>query len=195
MSQTRWNDPASQNPRWSDDSSRYHGSCYNSSQSRGSNPIQQAAEDDGYSGQSGNRVSQVDGLFVSDSSLNVYRESPIDLGDSEGEAKGQSDYAPTFQAINKPKTHQGPKHKGSIKQPNVNSGSHTPKGEAVKKEKKKKKARDDAKKPLEAQRDKMAMSSRATAFKKAHPGVNCPKKLSREQFKDLTKKHGAGNAS
>lgn len=61
---------------------------------------------------------------------------------------------------------------------------------ARKKEKKAKKKQEE--KTKEKKTEKLSETTRALAFKNSHPGVACPERMSREQFKSFTKKHGPG---
>ena len=98
-------------------------------------------------------------------------------------------------SINKPDAHKGSKPKVEV--PDVPLDAKAAARIVTRKEKKKeKKLRKKEKgknKDEEATKRKSGDASRARAFKSAHPGVAVPKRLSKEQFKEYTKKHGAGN--
>lgn len=48
---------------------------------------------------------------------------------------------------------------------------------------------------FQTKKERIGGISRAESFKAKHPGVDCPKAISKQEFKDMSKRHGAGKAS
>ncbi|KAL1311306.1 hypothetical protein AAFC00_001486 [Neodothiora populina] len=120
------------------------------------------------------------------------KESPIDL---EGPRTLRSATKPGNHGVGKTSKSKGDKTRNNSSDHSTKSGagdSEAPKAKAAKKEKKKKKKTDEGAK---SKQEKLSESSRALAFKKAHPGIACPTRLSKAEFKTLTKKHGTGIAT
>lgn len=146
----------------------------------------------------------------------IYRETPIDLGGSSDDdvrykkrsrsnavGKNIPKSVPDMNAHNGVTTkvdtlNQLPSRPAKVTNEPAATNAKPPKKEKRNKKKKKEEAENPAASVMskkEAKKEKLSEVSRALAFKKAHPGILVPDRMSRGQFKSFTKKHGAGNAS